>query len=134
MQDNMKNIDQLNKELGSICSKLEADLKFKYLFEIHAYPIGEGSKYLEIHDDEYHIIWSERGDEIKRFTTKYSTEVLFQYTSLAIKNIVLSTSYDNPKPKIAQRLDLTRIVNTESAEREKTEFIRLFPDEIDDCI
>ena len=130
----MQSINQLNKELDSIYSKLKAGLKFRYLFEIHAYPIGEGSKYLEIHDNEYHIVWSERGDEIKRFTTKCSTEILFQYTSLAIKNIVLSTSYDNTRPEIARRLDLMRIINTEWAEREKTEFIRLFPDEIDDCI
>ena len=130
----MKTINQLTNELNVIRAKLDLDSKFDHLFEINTYPTHQGAMFLELENDQYHLVWSERGTEINRISTKESSEVLFHHTSQAINQIVTSTSYGNPRPDISRQLELMRKVDLEWAERVKADFLKYFPDEEDDCI
>ncbi|WP_246316611.1 Imm63 family immunity protein [Scandinavium goeteborgense] len=80
----IKTLTELRKELLEIGEIIGCGKRPKFHFIIPDYPDGLATPFLEIHDNEYHFIVSERGCEIERKITTSDDEILYWFTESGV--------------------------------------------------
>jgi hypothetical protein len=75
---NKKLIELIENEFNELCQKIKPSDK-KYIFPTVRQ--DDGFEHLEIGEDEYHLIVTERGLELSRQTTKSKDEILYWLVS-----------------------------------------------------
>lgn len=83
----MKTVEELRAELLSIGLLIGKGRRPNVYFTIPTKSDGLGTPHLEIHDDEFHFVVSERGLEISRQVTKDSDELLYWFTDSCVSGL-----------------------------------------------
>ncbi|KAA1170957.1 Imm63 family immunity protein [Photorhabdus heterorhabditis] len=70
----MLTTNEIQEKVWSLGAKINAP---KSMLIVYSEPVGDGSGYIVIDNNQYHIIYSERGYEIFRQTTEDVNELLY---------------------------------------------------------
>ncbi|AKH62018.1 hypothetical protein VY86_00210 [Photorhabdus thracensis] len=70
----MLTINEIQEKVWSLGAKINAP---KSMLIVYSGPVGDGSAYIIIDNNQYHIVYSERGYEIFRQTTEDLNELLY---------------------------------------------------------
>jgi hypothetical protein len=118
----MRAVHQLRAEFAVLCEKLSAHRS------LHSAPQHDGSAHVEVSNDRYHYVVTERGTELERRTTTEAEELLYWRTSDVV--FELATAFElkhRVKGQSFRRLlfqkevELLECINPQWAKREQAE-------------
>lgn len=89
----MNSIDEVRKKVTELGQLINAPQNKLYIFDRN-----DGGYYLELHEDEYHYILNERGQEVDRFITKNIDELLYKIFKHITSSMAFSYEFDNRVP------------------------------------
>lgn len=88
----MNSICDVRKKVAELGQLIDAPQNKLYVFDVEG---SDGRYHLEIHNDEYHYISTERGQELDKLVTKSFDELLYKIFNHITSSMAFSYERDN---------------------------------------
>lgn len=136
----VKTIEELRAELLKTGEQLGGGIRPNHYFIIPDSPDGLATPWLEIHDQEYHFIVSERGVEIARKVTSSDDEILYWFVECSVAGLASRYAALNSTPErefrdiyFRKQYRLMLSINPEWATRKRKEFTAILRSQISEA-